>query len=136
MVKAVRLIGVLGVVWLTGCAVSPGVEEGAPAPKASAASLTAMPEGEFSPQVMYQLLIAEVAGQRGEVGVAVANYLAAAKESRDANVAERAARIAIFAQALDQALEAAELWVELSPNTAEGKIRIRQKNCKPFARWR
>lgn len=119
MVKAVRLIGVLGVVWLTGCAVSPGVEEAAQTPKASAASLTAVPEGEFSPQVMYQLLIAEVAGQRGEIGVAVANYLAAAKESRDANVAERAARIAIFAQALDQALEAAELWVELSPNDAE-----------------
>ena len=119
MVKAVRLIGVLGVVWLAGCAVSPGVEEDTPTPKAAAASLTAMPEGEFSPQVMYQLLIAEVAGQRGEIGVAVANYLAAAKESRDAHVAERAARIAIFAQALDQALEAAELWVELAPKDAE-----------------
>ncbi len=119
MVKAVRLLSVLGAVWLTGCAVSPGVVEDAPVPKTTTASLTAMPEGEFSPQVMYQLLIAEVAGQRGEIGVAVANYLAAAKESRDANVAERAARIAIFAQALDQALEAAELWVGLAPNDAE-----------------
>lgn len=116
--KAARYFWVFGMVWLTGCAVSTDVVDDAPA-KASAASLTAMPEGEFSPQVMYQLLIAEVAGQRGEIGVAVANYLAAAKESRDAGVAERATRIAIFAQALDKALEAAELWVDLAPNNAE-----------------
>lgn len=119
MMKAVRYLWVFGAVWLTGCAVSTGVVEDAQAPKTSAASLTAMSEGEFSPQVMYQLLIAEVAGQRGEIGVAVANYLAAAKVSRDASVAERAARIAIFAQALEKALEAAELWVELTPENAE-----------------
>ena len=119
MAKAARFLWVFGAVWLTGCAVSTGVVKNAPTPTASAAALTELPEGEFSPQVMYQLLIAEVAGQRGEIGVAVGNYLAAAKESRDASVAERAARIAILAQALEQALEAAELWVELAPDNAE-----------------
>lgn len=119
MVKVVRLLGLFAVVWLSGCAVSTGIVQDTPAPEASAATLTAVPEGEFSPQVMYQLLIAEIAGQRGDVGAAVANYLAAAKESRDPHVAERAARIAIYAQALDKALEAAELWVELAPSDAE-----------------
>ncbi|NOX91494.1 MAG: tetratricopeptide repeat protein [Gammaproteobacteria bacterium] len=118
MVRTVRFLWVFGVVWLTGCAVSTGVMKDTPTPTASVATLTELPEGEFSPQVMYQLLIAEVAGQRGEIGVAVSNYLAAAQESRDANVAERAARIAIFAQALEKALEAAELWVELAPDNA------------------
>ncbi|HEC20165.1 MAG TPA: tetratricopeptide repeat protein [Gammaproteobacteria bacterium] len=119
MLKAVRLLGVLGSLWLASCAVTPQMVKQAPAPSDRASELTQMPEGEFSPQVMYQLLIAEVAGQRGEIGVAVANYLAAAKESRDAGVAERAARIAIYAQALEQALEAAQLWVELAPDDAE-----------------
>jgi len=123
MVKTVRFLWFFGVVWLTGCAVSTGVVEDPSTPTMSAdtpvATLTELPEGEFSSQVMFQLLTAEVAGQRGEVGVAVSNYLAAAKESRDANVAERAARVAVLAQALEQALEAAELWVELAPDRAE-----------------
>lgn len=76
---------------------------------------------DFPPQVLYQLLVAELAGQRGEMGVAVVNYLAAAKASKDAKVAERAARVAIFAQALKQGLEAAELWVELVPDDAAAR---------------
>ncbi len=120
MVRAVRFLWVFGVVWLTGCAVSTGVVKDSPTSTAtSVATLTELPEGEFSAQVMYQLLVAEVAGQRGEIAVAVNNYLAAAKESQDANVAERAARIAILAQALEKALEAAELWVELAPDNAK-----------------
>jgi tetratricopeptide (TPR) repeat protein len=119
MTRVGRFLFMFGAIGLAGCAVSPQQVSDASAPAASAVSLTEMPVGEFPPQVMYQLLIAEVAGQRGEIGVAVANYLAAAKESRDTKVAERAARIAIFAQALDKALEAAELWVELAPNSAE-----------------
>ena len=50
------------------------------------------PEGELTPSVLYQLLVAEVAGQRGQLDVAVVNYLAAAEASRDAGVAERATR--------------------------------------------
>jgi len=123
MVKAVHFLWVFGVVWLTGCATSAGVVNDASTPATSASAsvtaLTALPEGEFSPQVMYLLLVAEVAGQRGEIGVTVSNYLAAAKESRDATVAERAARIAILAQTLEAALEAAELWVELAPDNAK-----------------
>ncbi len=120
MVRVVRFLWVFGVVWLTGCAVSTDVVKNSPAPTtASVTSLTELPEGEFSAQVMYRLLVAEVAGQRGEIGVAVNSYLAAARESRDASVAERAARVAILAQALEQALEAAELWVELAPNDAK-----------------
>lgn len=119
MVKAGRFFGIFAVLWLAGCAATTDLATDDREPQVTATALTKLPEGEFSPQVMYQLLIAEVAGQRGEIGVAVTNYLAAAKESRDANVAERATRIAIIAQGLEQALEAAELWVELAPENAE-----------------
>jgi tetratricopeptide (TPR) repeat protein len=70
---------------------------------------------------MYQLLVAEVAGQRGQLDVAVVNYLAAAEASRDAGIAERATRVALYAQALREALSGATLWVELAPENAEAR---------------
>lgn len=106
----------------TGCATTGPSDDAAPANSAAS-----MPDGgdlqsaDFPPQVLYQLLVAELAGQRGEIGVAVANYLAAAKASQDVKVAERAARVAIFAQALEQGLEAAELWVRLAPADASAR---------------
>ena len=87
-------------------------------PAGPSMDLAELETADFPPQVLYQLLVAELAGQRGEIGVAVANYLAAARESQDAKVAERAARVAIYAQALEQGLEAAELWVKLAPTEA------------------
>lgn len=107
----------------TGCATvgnQPDVSTLAKSP-ASTMELEEMETADFPPQVLYQLLVAELAGQRGEMGVAVANYLAAAQTSQDAKVAERAARVAIYAQALDQGLEAAELWVKVAPNDANAR---------------
>ena len=107
----------------TGCATHEAVSK-TPEPARPAIpsmDVSELASANFSPEVMYQLLVAEVAGQRGQVGVAVANYLAAARASQDAQVAERAARISIYAQALQQATEGAELWVELAPNDAEAR---------------
>lgn len=107
----------------TGCATTtsqPDVSELAK-PAVPSMELAEMETADFPPEVLYQLLVAELAGQRGEIGVAVANYLAAARTSQDAQVAERAARVAIYAQALEQGLEAAELWVKLAPNKAEAR---------------
>jgi tetratricopeptide (TPR) repeat protein len=111
---------------LAGCATAPVGKEQAPASAHETASSVTEPpelavEGEFPPQVLYQLLVAEVARQRGQYGVAVANYLAAAKESRDPRIAKGATRTAMFVQDLNRALEAAALWVELDPDNAEAR---------------
>ncbi len=89
-------------------------------------SKTPLQESVFSPKrkglsanVLQYLLVAEIAGQRGKLDVAVANYLQAAKLSQDAGVAERASRIAIFARKDKAALEAGKIWVHLAPNNAE-----------------
>lgn len=104
---------------LAGCATVPATEEdSAPAPVPAPAKLE-VDDGEFSPQVLYQLLVAEFARQRGQYDVAVANYLAAAKESRDARIAKGAARTAMFVQDLNSALEASALWVQLTPDDPE-----------------
>ena len=80
-----------------------------------------IPDADFPPEVLYQLMVAELAGQRGQLDVAVANYLAAAKASREPAIAARAARISMFTQALGEALEAAELWVELEPESPDAR---------------
>lgn len=113
----------LAVSLATGCATHQPMSntQASKNPEMPLMDMSGLESANFSPEVMYQLLVAEVAGQRGQVGVAVANYLAAARASRDAQVAERAARISIYAQALQQATEAAELWVELAPYDAEAR---------------
>jgi tetratricopeptide (TPR) repeat protein len=68
---------------------------------------------DISPPMLYQLMVAEIAFQRGQMDVAVANYLDAAKESKDPKVSERATQLAIYAQDMSSALTAASLWVEL-----------------------
>lgn len=72
---------------------------------------------------MYLLLSGEVAGQKGQFGVALESYMKAARDSSDARLAERATQIALFSKQTDKALEATNLWLERDPgNTAARKI--------------
>ena len=63
--------------------------------------------------------MAEIAGQRGQIDVAVSKYLEAAKASRDPKVIERATRIAVYARDNEKAMQAAKLWAEVEPNSIE-----------------
>jgi len=64
---------------------------------------------------MYQVLAAEIALQRGEIGAAYQTYMSLARSSRDPRTAQRAMEIAIGANSPGSSLEAAKLWDELSP---------------------
>lgn len=90
-------------------------EAAATAPKPAAVT-TSVP-----PEIMYQVLVAEVAMQRGQYDVAIKHYLDLARESRDMQLAERAARVAVYAHDNQSALEAAKLWVELDPPNIEAR---------------
>jgi tetratricopeptide (TPR) repeat protein len=74
-----------------------------------------IPQVALTPQILYQLLAADMAAQSGDQGVAFNTYLKLARETRDPRLARRAAEIAIGARAPEQALQAARLWRELSP---------------------
>ena len=69
-------------------------------------------------ELLYVLLAAEIAGQRGRFDVALEGYLKAAQWSKNAQIAERATRIALFLKNSDDALKAVSLWVELDPENA------------------
>ena len=57
------------------------------------------PAQELTPQILYQLMLAEVAGARGQMVMAAQSYLDLARRTRDPRIARRAAeftRLAIF----------------------------------------
>jgi tetratricopeptide (TPR) repeat protein len=90
----------------------------APAGAPSAAprdSEAALPAVELSAQLVYQLLAAEIAAQRGENGTAAATYLSIARRVRDYRLARRATELALAERSLERALPAARLWAELAP---------------------
>lgn len=67
--------------------------------------------------LIYKILVAELAGRRGNLKLSLTNYLEVAQESRDPRVAERAVRIAVYARDMKRGLEAARLWAELAPES-------------------
>ncbi len=73
----------------------------------------------LSSETLYYLLSAEIAGQRGEVGLSAALYTKAAQVTRDPAVAQRATRAAYYARDDKRAIIAAKLWNELEPKNIE-----------------
>ena len=69
---------------------------------------------EAQGELMYQMLVAEMAGRRGRVDLAMEGYLKASRSIDDPRLAERAARLAVYAKAWDSAREAGLRWAELS----------------------
>ena len=51
---------------------------------------------EHTADAVYQVLVGEIAVQRGELDAAYGHYLEAARKARDAGAAERATRIAMY----------------------------------------
>jgi tetratricopeptide (TPR) repeat protein len=78
-------------------------------------------ESALSAEVMYRVLIGDIALQRGEPNVAARAYLEAAREARDVGLARRATEVALAARQRNYALEAAKLWSELDPQADRPK---------------
>ncbi|TMG82763.1 MAG: tetratricopeptide repeat protein, partial [Betaproteobacteria bacterium] len=69
----------------------------------------------FSPEVMYRILVGEIALQRGEPTLAARAYYEAARDAQDPTLARRATEIALFARQRGLAMDAAQLWQKLDP---------------------
>jgi tetratricopeptide (TPR) repeat protein len=70
----------------------------------------ALPRQPLTPDILFRFLVAEVAGQRGAIGIAKSTYLDLARETQDPRIARRAAEVAMFARDQAGALEATRLW--------------------------
>lgn len=76
-----------------------------------------IPERQLTAQIMFQVLAAEVAAQRGQFVSAARTYFEMAKDTRDPRMAQRATELALAGRSLEQALPAAQLWFELAPSS-------------------
>ena len=86
-------------------------EPGADATAEDAAKAqAAWPKQPLTPEILFKFLVAEVAGQRGAIGIAKSTYLDLARQTQDPRVARRAAEVAMFARDQAGALEATRLW--------------------------
>lgn len=109
------------VVVCAGCAsVPPPTPAPAPAPQPIGAPARPF-SGGLDEETLFKLLVAEIAGQRGRIDVALDHYMELAARLDDPQVAARATRIAVFARDSARALAAAERWVALAPEDTEAR---------------
>lgn len=93
------------------------------APAVAAPAVPERPESlplqDLSEPMLYELLLGEIAAQRGSAPLAAKTYLELAKRTRDPRVARRAVEIANYARAPEVALEAARIWHEADPQSPQ-----------------
>ncbi len=77
------------------------------------------PNIELTGDLLYRIMLAEIAGQRGELGAALETYMDLARSTRDVKLAERATRVAVYARDIEAATEAATIWVETDPRSPD-----------------
>lgn len=95
----------------------PLAEEG----EQTSAPVAVYPAQELTPQIIYQMMLAEIAAARTQPAMAARSYLDLAQRTRDARIARRAAEIAFFARQAELAGEAARLWLELEPGSIQAQ---------------
>ncbi len=110
---------------LGACAGVPGKRPAAATPAAPAATARAnLPSVGLTAEVLYELLVADLAVQRKQYQTAIGNYLHLARTTGDPRMAGMAARVAIYSRNNALALKAARLWVELDGNDPEARQAI------------
>lgn len=84
-----------------------------------AASTESLPPVALSPDILYKLLTAEIAAQRGDWKTAYVASMAMAQQTRDPRLAQRAMEIALSAKRHDEALAAIRVWRTLAPDSEQ-----------------
>lgn len=99
---------------LSACAQSPAVS-----PLLPASEMLPLPPSkqELTSQVLYQFLLGEIAGQRGELKLSAEAYTDLAARTRDPGIAKRATEVSLYARLTPLALKNARLWRELEPDS-------------------
>ena len=124
-----RLLSVIALVLLSSCSDSPA-KPGGSEEAVTAAAKTADTKGEvlqkeqktsINPDVLFTLLTAELAGQRGQYDIALEGYMEAAKRAHDPRFSERAVMIAMYMKNNSKTKEALDLWLSQSPKNMSAR---------------
>jgi tetratricopeptide (TPR) repeat protein len=108
-----------------GSVQAPAKSEGKPPPRVVIAKpeprKPPLPAVDLSEDLLFKMMLAEVAVQRGQPHIAVQAYLELARETRDPRVAQRATEVAWNARFTSAALEAAGIWLQADPGSAQAR---------------
>ncbi|MBQ75129.1 MAG: hypothetical protein CMQ20_08905 [Gammaproteobacteria bacterium] len=77
------------------------------------------PAAPFEKETLYQLLVAEVAGYRGQYDTALEKYVEITVQSKDPGVAARATRLAAYLKRNSEALKTAQVWADADPESLD-----------------
>jgi tetratricopeptide (TPR) repeat protein len=109
-------------VFSTGCTTLPESSNVVSAEHGSGSAIDrTVTEQSIPPEFLYRLLVAEIALKRGQLGVALDNYLEVAKKSRDPKVLRRTTRIAEYANEPEKAIQSARIWVDADPKDLDAR---------------
>lgn len=81
----------------------------------------ALPIQELSSDVLFLVLLGEIAGSRGDLPVSAEAYLHAARQTLDPRIARRATEIALVARDMDSAAAAARIWLDAEPASEDAR---------------
>jgi len=90
-------------------------------PRTGTDRVAALPPSDLTESLMFRIMLAEIAHQRGQPQIAVQAYLELARETRDPRVAQRATEIAWNARLFPAALEAAGIWLRADPESQRAR---------------
>ncbi|WP_031429813.1 tetratricopeptide repeat protein [Methylomicrobium agile] len=115
-----RLFAVLTPILLNGCAGSPEKQQAPAVPTAEPSIQKELPKQkeaktEIDQDVLFMLMSAELAGQRGQYDLAYEGYMEAAKRVKDPKPAERAAMIAMYLKDPKKLNKSLALWLKKDP---------------------
>lgn len=120
MNRAIFIIPVAAL--LAACAVPaprPVIDATAAEPASAPKAEPVYPAVPLTSEVLYDLLVAEIAVPRGRLALSAEALGRVAEQTRDPRLAERATLVALYAKDYVRALAAAKLWLELQPDTLD-----------------
>ena len=122
-----KILGVLLLSGLTACTQLPSNKEAEKTGESAdqeEISQQNLPKQELTAPILFDFLVGETALQRGNLEIAVNRYVKLAKTTRDPRIAKRATEISLHAGNPFAAEQAAAMWVELEPESADARQTI------------
>ena len=88
------------------------------------AAALAQAEKQFNEPALYEIMLGEIALQRGEYALAARTYTDLARRTRDPRIAERAVQVATQGKLVDLAIQAARTWLEIEPGSPKVLVEL------------
>jgi tetratricopeptide (TPR) repeat protein len=115
MLSLIRGLAFAGACFIAFCAAAQRPQ----APAKPPGKTQSAPQLELSERMLYDLLLGEIALQRGDPALAAKTFVDLARRTRDPRVARRAVEVANQARLPELGVDAARIWYDTEPDSAQ-----------------